>query len=134
MRDKARKEIRAIVDGSLDTALTAVYSDLKQDIKTSHEGALAAISTVQPAQVDLSQELADEITRKLRGPLVIPQEMSDWVREEAQYHDVQTFHRLGYSSSAADARWTLRPDGRIQLEILRFDGVRWWFGMFGPPE
>ena len=130
MRDRTYRQVEATVRSLLEDSQLAIL----QRIAEADEGAITAIGKIQPAHVEMSQELADEITRKLRGPLTIPQEMSDWIRQEASYHDVLSIARLGYSASAPDVHWTLRTDGTLQLEIKRPDGSRWWIGVWGPPE
>ena len=132
MRDATR---RAITDAVAQAIQPVADAEEAVGLLAEALAVLAKkVERIQPAQVDLSQELADDITRKLRGPLTIPQEMSDWIRQEAQYHDMLSISRLGYSATAGDLRWTLRSDGTMELEIRDMLGSRWWIGVFGPPD
>ena len=136
MRRKKREELSTLIFDQvvsiLEDRLNPAVTRILQRIHEADDGAIRAIQQIQPAHVDLTQEMADDITAKLRGPLTLPQGMGDWAREEAKYHNVPAYHRLGYGAMAADLRWNIKSDGSIDLEILRNDGMRWWSGTFRP--
>jgi hypothetical protein len=139
VRLPARRQNRAIERERLIDAMVAQVSlhlaihhkDLSSQVAGNHEELLAAIEQIQPAHVDMTAELADQITLKLRGPLIIPDDMAAWVRDETRYQSVFNVHPIGYGGGFT-AHWTFRPGGYIDLEMRNREGMAWWRGTFQP--
>ena len=91
------------------------------------------VRAIQPAKVDLTQEMADYIVRKIQGPLTIGREFSAWIAEQAHGHDVLTTFQIGYGNDAARGYMRLKADGKLNLEIMDMNGAMMWMGTFVPP-
>lgn len=94
----------------------------------------AKLDAIQPASVDLTQEMADDIVRKIHGPLTIGQEFSDWIRQEAPHHDIFWATQIGYGSTAGQMHIILKTNGTLFLEMRDHVGRDLWRGTFVPPD
>ena len=132
MRTKTYREIKE----ALATIITPLAQEMGKD--AGHLlGAIGrlteAVGSIQPAKVDLTQEMADDIVRKIHGPLTIGREFSAWITEQAHGHDVLTTFQIGYGNDAARGYMRLKADGKLNLEIMDMNGAMMWMGTFVPP-
>lgn len=129
MRTKDRAEVADLVRAQLAPVngylakIMAVLAELGNDL-----------AEIKPAQVDLTQEMADDIVRKIHGPLTIGQEFSDSLRRLAEYCDWYQTFPFGYGGPDS-GRLELRAkaDGALHLQITDFKGAPMWQGTFVPP-
>lgn len=126
---------------ALDARLHEFFGQATQERLGESDRILKAISVlndhvdaIEPARVDLTQELADDIVRKIHGPLTISQEFSDDLRKlagRADWFQVVAFGHGGVGSGRLELR--IKTDGAMCLEIRDFSGQPMWRGTFVPP-
>lgn len=87
-----------------------------------------AVLAIHPAHIDMTQELADAILDRMRGPLTIPQAVSDWLRGYTPMQYTMPVGNGGYF------RYQVMADGTMELHLYDTAGVRAWVGTLVPPD
>lgn len=128
-----RAELANLASAIIDTIMLRLAPEVGR-LKVALSDLRAEIERIEPVSVELDQALADRIADKMHGPLTIPQHFSDWIREQAQFHDITRIDPLGYGPLCATVTYVLKADGRLYLEIRDAQGADLWRGTFSPPS
>jgi hypothetical protein len=139
MLSRNRKAVRDAVSDATVLPLAVIKDGLEQLMagfraQASVMVSLAErVSAIEPAQVDLTQEMADDIVRKIHGPLTIPQGFSDWIKEQARYRDIVRIEPLGHGPHASTSTCVLKADGTMFWQFRDMNGAPLWERTFVPP-
>lgn len=141
MRARTRQAVGEAVAASIDGALgrlADLVDERSRDAMASrntHTSLIEqAIREVQPASVDLTQELADDIVRKIRGPLTISAECSAWLRSMAEFKDVFLTYSVGYGPTYGALDMRIKTDGALCLDLRDANGATMWTATLVPPD
>jgi hypothetical protein len=93
-----------------------------------------AVATIPATKIDITPETADAILDKIRGPLTISQEASDWLRTLAPHGPMPWTSHLGWNNNAGAIRLLITPEGTLNLELVNQIGETVWRGEFTPPN
>lgn len=137
MRKRKRDDLARLIDevviGVLEPRLRAFFGDAAQERLGESDRIVKAIEQIRPASVDLTQEMADDIVRKIHGPLTISREFSDWCAEQAKHGDCVYTFQIGYGSDAGRGLMRLDGNGAMHLDLYDCTGAFLWRGTFVPP-
>lgn len=136
MREKTRQAIENAVALAVDPIVSRIVQGIEHGAGRRQRALLEVLDSIQPASVDLTQEMADDIVRKIHGPLTISQEFSDTLKSDlASHHDWWQAFPFGYGGdSGGRLEMTVKTNGSIYLRILDSVGALKWQGTFVPPD
>jgi hypothetical protein len=94
----------------------------------------ANINALTMPPIELTEELANMILDRMRGPLTISQGASDWLRTLVSSSPMQWTSPLGWNQNAGQIRQTITPEGTLNIELVTGNGESVWRGEFTPPD
>jgi hypothetical protein len=108
--------------------------DTREWLGTEFDRLQDSVEKMQPAHIDLSEELAGAILDKMRGPLSISRETSDWLKEISGGYPFNWTMPLGYSSQGGTINAQITAMGSLVLEMRNHANETVWRGEFAPPN
>lgn len=130
----ARAKLASLI-GDLHDSLTALIVKVIQDnrewLAEQFEDVKDSVNRVAPIHVDMTPELANGILDKMRGPMTIPQDVSDAIRKGAGKYGQWFNVPLTGIAMALMAR----ADGTMDVEFKDYEtGEIRYRGTFVPPD
>lgn len=119
---------------SNSTLITRNTMDTREWLGGELDRIREAVAVIPATKIDITPETADTILDRMRGPLTISQEASDWLRTLAPHGPVPYTSPLGWTNDGGVIKTLITPEGTLNIELVNRKGETIWRGEFTPPD